>query len=219
MENEAGANIPEIRIYPDKFSNHVIVITGAGQGIGEATARLFASQGAQVFMLDIQEQKLKNVQSSMIQQGGKEQAVSEEKIDALAHLAGIYPFHSLVGYPTEIYRRIISINLDASFYLTRAVLPHMQKSGYGRIILTSSSSSQEPEFGLSAYVASKGAIVGLARATAIEAGPGVTANVIMPGLIKTETVWNAGVRPDGSHPIFDAVIPKQVPREWVGQKT
>ncbi|KAE9363148.1 NAD(P)-binding protein [Stipitochalara longipes BDJ] len=229
MDIEVGANIPEIKIYQDKFAGHVVVVTGAGQGIGEVTARLFASQGAQVVMLDIQEQKLKNVQSSIEQGGGKaayqlcdvsdEKSVSEaiewivatyKKIDVLGHLAGIYPFSPLVNYPTEMYRRVISINVDASFWLTRAVLPHMQKAGYGRIILTSSSAFQEPEAGMSAYVASKGAVVGLMRATAVEAGPGVTANVIMPGLIKTDTVWNAAVRPDGSHPVFEMVVPKQL---------
>ncbi|KUL87564.1 hypothetical protein ZTR_04581 [Talaromyces verruculosus] len=200
-----------------------------GKFYGLGKPRHFASKGARVVMLDLQEQKLQKVKSAIEQHGGKalykvcdisnERAVSEvidwiaatcKKIDVLVNLAGIYPFHPLVNYPTEIYRRVMTVNVDASFYLTRAVLPHMQKAGYGRIIHTSSSTFQQPELGLSAHVASKAAIVGLTRATSVEAGPGVTANVIMPGLIKTDSAYNAGVQPDGSHPLFDKVIQLQV---------
>lgn len=90
--------------------------------------------------------------------------------------------------------RTISVNVDASF-LTRAVLPHMRKQGYGRIIHTASYTSEEPEVGLGVYEASKAAIIGLVHAASVEAGLGVTVNAVMPGLIRMDQVWNAGVLP------------------------
>lgn len=229
MASEVGANVPPIKVYPDKYEGHVVVVTGSAQGIGETTARLFASQGATTVLLDLQEDKLKTVHADILNKGGKvwyrvcnicdEKAVSvavEEiitkfsKIDVLVNLAGIYPFIPLVGHPTEDYRRVMSLNVDACFFLIRAVLPHMQKAGYGRIINTSSGTFQSPEIGMSAYVTSKAAVIGLTRATAVEAGPGVTSNLVMPGLIHTDTVWKAHVQPDGSHPLFDAVVAKQL---------
>lgn len=228
MEFENGANIPTVRIYSDKFLDHVAVVTGAAQGIGAATAELFAQQGAQVILLDVQEGKLQQAQSLIESRGGRssyrvcditdEQQIHDtidwvicrfQKIDILANIAGIYLFNLINDTTTKTYRRMMSVNLDASFYLTRAVLPHMQRSGYGRIIHTSSSTFQEPEPELAVYATSKAAIIGLVRGTSVEAGPGVTVNAVMPGLIRTDHVWNSGVQQDGSHPLFERVIKKQ----------
>ncbi len=176
-------------------------------------------------MLDIDEKKLQIIQASIQTAGNKadiqicdvsdEQsvftAIAEtirkfDKIDVLVNIAGIYPFHPLQGYPTDSYHRTISTNLDGSFYLTRAVLPHMQKAAYGRIIHTSSASFRDPQPGMTAYIASKAGIVGLVRAAAIEAGPGVTINAVLPGLIETPGV----LRHEGSSDLFDTVVAKQV---------
>ncbi|KAL4879017.1 hypothetical protein BJY04DRAFT_208938 [Aspergillus karnatakaensis] len=211
-----------------------MVVWDLAQGIGAATARLLAQQGAHVILLDINTTKLLEVQSSIIAAGGEatsrpcdltdETAVTatidsivaaHTKIDILAHIAGIYPFHPLENYPTDTYRRAMATNLDSTFFLMRAVMPHMRKAGYGRIIHTSSSTFQEPEVGLSAYAASKAAVIGLVRSAAIEAGPGVTVNVVMPGLVKTETVWNGSVQADGSNPLFESVIAKQIVKRAV----
>ena len=102
IPHENGARLPSIKIYPDKFAGHVIVITGSGSGIGEATARLFAQQGAQVMMLDIDKEKLIAVQASIQAAGyqadtylcdvGDEQSVStaiEETIKKYHKIDGI----------------------------------------------------------------------------------------------------------------------------------
>lgn len=231
MEIENAANsppVPPVKVYSDKFSGHVAVLTGTAQGIGAVTAELFAQQGAHVILLDLQEAKLQDFQTSLQSRGYKadyrvcditdvrqvEETVTwvilhYQKIDILANIAGIYLFHLLTNMTTEIYRRMMSLNVDTPFYLTRAILPHMQKSGYGRIIHTPSCTFQEPEPGLGVYAASKAAILGLVRGTSVEAGPGVTVNAVMPGLIKSEQVWNSGIQPDGSHPLFERVIKKQ----------
>jgi NADPH:quinone reductase-like Zn-dependent oxidoreductase len=64
---EIGANIPAIKIYPDKFEDQVVVVTGAAQGIGEVTAKLFAAQGARVVLVDLNKEKLEEVSSKLSQ--------------------------------------------------------------------------------------------------------------------------------------------------------
>ncbi|KEF55724.1 uncharacterized protein A1O9_08474 [Exophiala aquamarina CBS 119918] len=131
------------------------------------------------------------------------------KIDVLIQLAAVYPFIPIVGHPGDSFKKVMDVNVMACFYLTKAVLPHMQEAGYGRIINTSSGTLQLPDPGLSAYVTSKAAVMGFTRSTAVEAGPGVTANIILPGLIRTPAVWKLHGREDGSHPLFDRLLQKQ----------
>lgn len=227
-ERETDSNVPPIKVYPDKYEGHVVVVTGAAQGIGEVTSKLFASQGATVVLVDIQEEKLIGVKSEIEAAGGKaehrvcniadnDQATSMidgvvatlGKIDVLVQLAALYPFIPLQDHPLQDFLRVMDVNVNACFYLTRAVLPHMRKAGYGRLINTSSGTLQLPDPGLSAYVTSKAAIVGFTRSTAVEAGPGVTANIILPGLIRTEAVWKLHEQADGSHGLFDRILEKQ----------
>ncbi|KAL4901210.1 hypothetical protein BDW74DRAFT_160497 [Aspergillus multicolor] len=204
-ESSHPKNIHTPTIQPTKFKDWVVVVTGAASGIGRETAQHFATQGAQTILLDINGPGLEKTQSSIRESGGKAANrpcdVSNEndvnaaiewtiqtytKIDVLVNLAGIYGFQPLTEYSTELYNRHISINVNGSFFLTRAVLPHMQKAGFGRIIHTSSTTYASPKPGLSAYVMSKAAVVGLVRSAAVEAGPGVTVNAMMPGLIDTD---------------------------------
>lgn len=227
-ETEPGSQIPQIKIYPDKFEGQVVMITGAAQGIGEISSMLFAVQGATVIMVDVQADKLASVLSRLETDGYKgatrvcdisdekqvdsmvEGVISEfGKIDVLIQLAALYPFIPLTTMSPQDFQRVMNVNVNACFNLTRAVLPHMQKAGYGRLINTSSGTLQLPDPGLSAYVTSKAAIVGFTRSVAVESGPGVTANVILPGLIRTPAVWKLHGRPDGSHPLFDRLLEKQ----------
>jgi NAD(P)-dependent dehydrogenase (short-subunit alcohol dehydrogenase family) len=97
----------------------------------------------------------------------------------------------------------MNVSMDGCFFLTRAVLPHMQKAGYGRIINTASNTIQRPEVGLSVYTAAKGALAAFTRVTAMEAGPGITANVIVPGLVRTDTTWKA------TPALFDKEVERQ----------
>lgn len=225
IQHEANAKVPPIKIYPDKFSDHVVVVTGAASGIGETTARLFAEQGADVVLFDIDETNLEIVGSSIIDRGGKattqvcdvsndlsvntaiESTIQKfRKIDVLINLAGVGVFRPLTDQTTADYDRVLSINLSGSFFLTRAVLPHMRKAGYGRLIHTSSSTVLNPPPGLVPYVASKAGIIGLARASAGEAGPGITVNVIIPGLTDHTKITTG----TDTKALFDNVLSAQV---------
>ncbi|EXJ64565.1 hypothetical protein A1O7_00901 [Cladophialophora yegresii CBS 114405] len=77
--------------------------------------------------------------------------------------------------------------MDSCFYLTRTVLPHMREAGYGRSINTAAGAILHPESGLGVYAAANSAVAGFTRSTAVEAGPGSTANVVCPGLIYDES--------------------------------
>jgi len=227
-KSEMPTPIPQIKVYPDKFADQVVLISGAAQGLGAVTSQLFAAQGATVVLLDIQETKLAAVVDEIKAKGGKasyqvasaaddtqvDTAVENViktygQIDVMVHLAGIYPSIPIPECTTEQYRRIMGVNMDGCFFLTRAVLPHMNKRGYGRIICTSSGTLQNPGGYMSVYVAAKAAIMGFVRAAAMEAGPGVTVNTILPGLIATDKVKEQWAKPDGSIPILDELIKKQ----------
>jgi NAD(P)-dependent dehydrogenase (short-subunit alcohol dehydrogenase family) len=217
---------PPIRTDPEKFTNQIAVVTGAAQGIGKRVAELFAEHGAMVVLLDVQSTG-EDVGQAIRARGGKAQFyqcdVGNEKevnsviqnilqsfsrIDILAHIAGIFPSIPIDGHSTAEYYRVMNVNMDSCFFLTRAVLSEMNKNHYGRIVNTSSGRVQLPDTGLSAYTAAKAAIVGFTRSVAREAGAGVTANVVMPGLIVTEDLRRQHTLPDGTQPFFKDMIEK-----------
>lgn len=226
---QIGANIPPTKRYQDKFEGHVVVVTGAASGIGAFTAASFASQGATVVAVDVNEAKLAETVAKMPSSGSKascqvcdltdEDSVKEAissiifrtgKIDVLVHLAGIYPFLPILDVTTADYRRIMSVNMDSTFFVVQSVLPHMQKAGYGRIITTTSGAVLHPEIGLSVYAASKGAVLAFTRTIAMEAGPGVTVNSVCPSLIYNETT----LANPGSQQIFQVAVERQAVKRY-----
>lgn len=215
---------PKVVLNPRKFEGQVTVVTGSARGIGKAVATLFAEQGAKVVLLDMDKEKLQQVEGSLVERGFEasygvcdltdEDQVHQTingivkgsgKIDILAHIAGIYPAKPLLEVTTAEYRKIFQVNMDSCFFLTQAVLPHMQKRGYGRIIDTASQTIAKPEPGLAVYAASKGAVAAFTKATATEAGPGVTVNCVSPTLIATDTTMSAA----HAKPLFEQVVSRQ----------
>jgi 3-oxoacyl-[acyl-carrier protein] reductase len=188
-----------------KLTGKVAIITGAGQGIGKGIAIALAREGAIVVATDItgKENETINEIGSM---GGKGMALrldvtdprsAEEvarrvyetygRMDILVNNAGIYPFKSFLDMTIEDWSKVINVNLNGTFYVTKAVVPYMVKQRYGRIINIASIAGVVKGFiGLTHYSASKAGIVGFTRALALELAPyGITVNAIAPGAIQT----------------------------------
>jgi NAD(P)-dependent dehydrogenase (short-subunit alcohol dehydrogenase family) len=226
---QEGARIPAVKRYRDKFENHVVLVTGGAQGIGAVTAASFSYQGAHVVLVDMNEAKLKETTAKLSADGAKvtyqvcnltdeaavhrtiENVIAElGKIDVLVHLAGIYPFKLILEATSSDYHRTMSVNMESTFHLVKAVLPHMNKAGYGRIITTTTGAALQPEAGLGIYAAAKSAVLLFTRSVAMEAGPGVTANSICPSLIYNETTMAT----PGSREMFERAVARQAVKRY-----
>lgn len=179
-----------------------IIVTGAGSGIGRASALAFANAGARVVVAELNEESAKRTVAAIEDQGGQavatvgdlsDPAVVERvvtaaldafgTIDVLINNAGIMDRMS-AAHETEDaeWERVIRINLTAPFLLTRAVLPHMLKAGRGAIVNTASEASLRGSAAGAAYTASKHGIAGLTKSLAVMyRDKGIRANAIAPG--------------------------------------
>lgn len=212
-----------------RFGGQVAVVTGAAQGLGLATSELFATEGATVALVDLDGERVEASAESITSRGGDAHAYAADlsreadvsrlfehvlerhhQIDVLINLAGIYPWVPLEETSFDTWHEVLGANLDSTFLCCRAVLLHMKARGYGRIVNTSSGTVVVGLGGISAYVASKGGVIGFTRSIAREAGPhGVTANVMMPGLIATDHVLTMLGDEAATDAFFDETIAQQ----------
>jgi NAD(P)-dependent dehydrogenase (short-subunit alcohol dehydrogenase family) len=189
-----------------RLSSRVAIVTGAARGIGRAAAHRLASQGARAVLFDVDSDAVAVAANAMTKEGlvvsaypvdvtdepGVADAIrvvlaAEGRIDILVNNAGIYPHTPFEKLTFAEWRRVLSINLDGVFLVTRAVYPHMRERGFGRIVNISTAAFHIGYPELTAYLASKGGIIGFTRSLAAESGPhGITVNAITPGMIETE---------------------------------
>ncbi|MGA2116596.1 MAG: glucose 1-dehydrogenase [Bryobacteraceae bacterium] len=187
--------------------DRVALVTGAATGIGEATARLFAEHGAQVFLLDFDAARNEAVAASIRAQSGRAEPFTVDvtdgpalaavvraaidrhgRIDVLVNNAGIYPRRLFVDMTEAEWDHMQNVNLKSMFHLIKAVAPHMIERRSGKIVNISSVTFHHGAAKLSHYVASKGGVIGLTRSLAREFGEhNVHVNSITPGAIKTES--------------------------------
>ncbi|HZB72994.1 MAG TPA: SDR family NAD(P)-dependent oxidoreductase [Acidimicrobiales bacterium] len=176
------------------------VVTGGGSGIGAATCRRFADEGARVAVLDVDGTSGERVAGSV---GGV--AVDADVVDgdaltaafdrAAAALGGldtvvnnagtgnVLPLHD---YPDDEWDRLLAVNLKGVFNGTRAAVPHLRAAGPGATIVNVSSlSGLRPTRGEAPYSAAKAGVVALTMSAALEYGPGVRVNCVSPGFIRT----------------------------------
>ena len=188
-----------------RFAGKTALVTGAGGGIGSATAQRLAAEGAAVWCVDLDEKGLQKTTQEITDAGGTATAkccdVSAEadvercvadcaeeygSLDVLCHLAGILIFAHAAEMPVEHWQKIIDVNLTGTFLMCRAALPHLEKSG-GCIVNAASSSSLSGLAYGTAYSASKGGVLAYTRSIAAEyIQRGVRANCVCPAGIRTE---------------------------------
>lgn len=189
-----------------ELEGKVAIITGAGSGIGESTANLFAREGAKLLLTDINEEHGNLVTEKIRKSGGEavflkadtsvvadsEKSVVEAlkhfgKLDVAVNNAGIGGPQSPVGeYEIEGWDKVIAVNLSGVFYGMRYQIPAMLKNGQGSIINVSSILGKVGFPNSAAYVSAKHGVVGLTKSAALEySGQGIRINSVGPAFIKT----------------------------------
>ena len=186
-----------------KLEGKVAVVTGAAGGIGFASAQLFAREGASVLLVDREEEPLRKAHEALegLSSGVIAADVSSLEdtrryvdeamrrfggIDVLFANAGIEgAVAPITEYPLDAFDSLFAVNVRGVFLAVRTAAPQIAKRGGGSIILTSSVAGVVGSAGLSAYVASKHAVIGLAKCAAIELAPqGIRVNTLNPGPIE-----------------------------------
>ncbi|MER7691966.1 SDR family NAD(P)-dependent oxidoreductase [Streptomyces sp. NPDC097610] len=183
----------------------VAVVTGGARGIGQAVAAVLAARGASVAVWDLNLEGAEKTATAIQEAGGTAIAVGGDAADAtavgevaarirrelgsvaiLVNNAGITAYQPFASIGEDAWDRMIGINLKGPFLVTRELVPDMLEAGWGRIVNISSSSAQTGAPAMAHYAASKGGVIGLTRALAIEyADKGITVNHVPPGFIDT----------------------------------
>jgi 3-oxoacyl-[acyl-carrier protein] reductase len=184
----------------------VVIVTGAGQGIGEFVAKLFAGEGALVSVNARTESHVQRVVAEIASSGGTAHGIVADigglegvqsvvlgtverfgAIDVLVHNAGIFQFQPLETMEDRDWNHVLEVNLTSAFRLTKACLPHLKERRNGRVLFTSSVTGNRTGWGgLAHYGASKAGLNGFIRSAAMELAPyAITVNGVEPGLVLT----------------------------------
>jgi NAD(P)-dependent dehydrogenase (short-subunit alcohol dehydrogenase family) len=215
---------------PGLLDGKISLVTGAGSGIGRATSLVMAREGATVVVSDINADSAEETLSAIKEQGGDGMFVHADvsrandveamvgqivaaygRLDCAHNNAGIEGFMAgrLHEYPEDQWDRLIDVNLKGVWLCLKHEVPQMLAQGGGAIVNTASAAGLVGSRRLSAYVASKHAVVGLTKAAALEyARDGIRVNAVCPGIIDTPMV---GRLMGGREADYEATIPARQP--------
>jgi 3-oxoacyl-[acyl-carrier protein] reductase len=200
-----------------RLEDKVALITGAGSGIGRASAERFAAEGARVAVVDLK--GAAETVAAIEAAGGEAIALTTDvadeeqvatmaevalerfgKVDVLMNNAGILDdYLAAADTPTAVWERVLGVNLFAQFFTARALLPQMLERGDGAIINVASTAGLNGGNGGAAYTTSKHAIIGFTRQLCFDyARQGIRCNVICPGVVETGMTKEIFASPDAA---------------------
>ncbi len=210
---------------PGRFTGKTAIVTGAGSGIGKATAIRLAQEGARVVAADISRERLDQfaaenpaldlvtVQADISTEAGVQDVVAAAggRVDALANVAGIMDaFLPPAEVDDATWDRVIAVNLTSVMRLTRAVLPLMLAAGEGAIVNVSSEASLRASASGVAYTSSKHAVNGFTKSVAFfYKGQGIRCNAVAPGAVLTniEAPFKSEYAAEVIGPVMQALLP------------
>jgi 3-oxoacyl-[acyl-carrier protein] reductase len=211
-----------------RYTGRVAVVTGSARGIGAATARRFAEEGATVAVLDLDQDLAAETAAGLgdaghvglacnvADAGSVETAVAAVverlgTIDVLVNNAGVTRDNLLFKMTEDDWDAVMNVHLRGAFLMSRAAQKHMVDAGFGRIVNLSSTSALGNR-GQANYAAAKAGMQGLTKTLAIELGKfGVTANAIAPGFIETDMTKATAARMGVDFDVFREVAISQIP--------
>jgi 2-hydroxycyclohexanecarboxyl-CoA dehydrogenase len=203
--------------------SRVAVVTGAASGMGQAIGQRLATAEHRVALFDANAEAVTGAAEDIRQAGGRaiaahvdvsdraavDEAIAKVRsefgpVEIMVTSAGLDEFVPFTDITADAWERILAVNLTGTFHCVQAAIPDMLAAGWGRIVTISSSSAQSGAARMAHYVASKGGVIALTKALAVEYAPnGITVNTIPPGFIDTPMARRAEAR--GDLPSIDAI--------------
>jgi len=225
-----------------RLENKVTIVTGAGRGIGKATALMLSKEGAKVVLSDILD--LKDTEREIVSSGGdvisvkcdvtNSNAVSDliqttlnslGEIDILVNIAGVITLCPVEKMEEEDWDLVMNVNAKGTFLTCRAVLPHMMEKRGGKIVNVSSIAGKTGWGTIAHYSASKFAVIGFTQALAKEVGKyNINVNAVCPGIIYTP-MWKGIAESEYAHLIYPIIekepglSPPEIARAACKEKT